>query len=251
MSWYGKIIGSSLGSIFGPAGMMAGASFGHMFDHKKKPSESNQKEPVPMSAEKRRKILFEGTFFMMAKIAKADGFVTEEEVKTIKVFMADPLNLNASSRQKATRLFNEAKNNTDAFEPICKEFALAYQHDIKTLAMLFEMLLAVALADGILHPQQDRLLMFTLKYFELNQQAYENIRRDCLPEVDPLYTLLDCSPDCSNEQLKKAYRQASKDFHPDRLAAQKVPEKVKKMSEQKFKEISEAYSILCKYRNIR
>ena len=117
---------------------------------------------------------------MFAKIAKADGYVTEEEVKTIKMFMIEHLNLNAESRKKATRLFNEAKNNDEKFLPFAREFSLAYQHDLQTRAQVFEMLLAVALADGILHPEEDRLLMTCLQHFELNSTPYENIRRDCL-----------------------------------------------------------------------
>ena len=237
--------------MFGPAGVVAGASFGHMYDSKSKGPSPAQKEAIPMSPEKRRKILFDSTFFMLAKMAKADGFVTEEEVKTIKMFMIEHLNLNAESRKKATRTFNEAKNNDDAFEPICQEFAIAYQHDLATRAKVFEMLLAVALSDGILHPEEDRLLLLSLKYFELNMGPYENIRRDCLPDLDPLYSLLGCTPECSDDELKKAYRSLSKDYHPDRLAAQNVSDGVKKITEQKFKEISEAYSTLCKIRNIK
>ncbi|MCM8537331.1 MAG: TerB family tellurite resistance protein [Lentisphaeraceae bacterium] len=252
MSWYGKIIGGSLGAIFGPAGAVAGASFGHYYDNKTgKTVKQEKKEPTPMAPEERRRILFESTFFMFAKVAKADGFVSEEEVKTIKTFMLEHLNLNAESRKKATRLFNEAKNNDLPFEPVCLEFTKAYQHDPTTLAQTFEMLLAVALSDGLLHPAEDALLLTCLKNFELNAQAYESIRRDCLPEVDPLYKILSCSPDCSNDELKKAYRQLSKDYHPDRLAAQNVSEGVRQLTEQKFKQISEAYSTLCKFRNIR
>ena len=251
MSWYGKIIGGSLGAMFGPAGAMAGASFGHMYDSSSKSNNPAQKEPIPMAPEKRRKILFDSTFFMLAKMAKADGYVTEEEVKTIKMFMVEHLNLNAESRKKATRLFNEAKNNEEKFEPVCKEFTVAYQHDLATRAQVFEMLLAVALSDGILHPEEDRLLLTCLRHFELNSAPYENIRRDCLPDLDPLYNILGCNPSCSDEELKKAYRTLSKDYHPDRLAAKNVSDGVKKITEQKFKEISEAYSTLCKIRNIR
>lgn len=250
MSWYGKIIGGSLGAMFGPAGAMAGASLGHMYDSKSKGPEPAKKEPIPMSPEKRRKILFDSTFFMFAKIAKADGYVTEEEVKTIKMFMIEHLNLNAESRKKATRLFNEAKNNDEKFTPVCQEFSLAYQHDLQTRAQVFEMLLAVALADGILHPEEDRLLMTCLQHFELNSTPYENIRIDCLPDLDPLYEILGCAPTCTDDELKKAYRNLSKDYHPDRLAAQNVSDGVKKLTEQKFKDISEAYSTLCKIRKI-
>ena len=254
MSWYGKIIGGTLGAMFGPAGMMAGASFGHMYDSKSQNSpggQGQQLEPVPMSKEKRSGILFHNTFAMMAKMAKADGFVTKEEVDTVKKFMAEPLLLNADSRSRATKIFNLAKNDDAPYDPLSEEFAQAFRHDIKTRAMMFEMLLAIALSDGILHPNEDRLLLKTLNDFHLNVDAYTNIRRDFLPEVDSLYSVLGIPPDSSNAEVKKKYRQLSVEYHPDKMAAANVSESVKKLAEEKFKEINQAYDTICRLRNMK
>ena len=256
MSWYGKIIGGSVGAIFGPAGMMAGASFGHYYDSK--PGEAQpqgpgpqQPEPVSMSKAERNAVLFNNTFMMMAKMAKADGYVTQEEVDTVKRFMAEPLLLNAESRKRATKVFNQAKNDDKPFDPISEQFALAFRHDIQTRAMLFEMLLAIALSDGVLHPNEDRLLLKALNDFQLNVEAYTNIRRDFLPEVDSLYSVLGIAPDSSNADIKKKYRQLSREYHPDKMASANVSDSVKKLAEEKFKEINQAYDTICRLRNMR
>jgi DnaJ like chaperone protein len=252
MSWYGKIIGGSLGAIFGPAGAVAGASFGHLFDNKgNKVTPEEQPEAIPMSREERNAILFQNTFGMLAKMANADGSVTQDEVDTIKRFMIEHLNLNADSRKQAVKIFNEAKNNSDiSFDTLCVQFSSAFRHDLKTRATVFEMLLGVALADKLLHPAEDRLLLFALKKMRLNQQAYEHIRRECLPDLDSFYRILGCSADCTDADLKQAFRKASKELHPDKLASVNVSEKVRALTEEKFKEVNEAYRILCKYRNI-
>lgn len=255
MSWYGKIIGGSLGAMFGPAGMMAGASFGHYYDSKPQQGGTDnlmdQPQPVPMSKEQRNSILFNNTFVMMAKMAKADGFVTQEEVDTVKKFMAEPLLLNAASRSRATKIFNKAKNDKSPFDPISEEFARAFRHDIKTRAMMFEMLLAIALADGVLHPNEDRLLLKALNDFKLNIDAYTHIRRDFLPEVDSLYSIMGIPADCSDAEVKKKYRQLSREYHPDKMASANVPDSVKKLAEEKFKEINQAYDTICRLRNMR
>ncbi len=254
MSWYGKIIGGSVGAIFGPAGMMAGASFGHYYDSKPKDGQvqgPEQPDPVPMSKAERNSILFNNTFAMMAKMAKADGYVTQEEVDTVKRFMAEPLLLNAESRSRATKVFNKAKNDESPFDPLSEQFALAFRHDIKTRAMMFEMLLAIALSDGVLHPNEDRLLLKCLNDFHLNIEAYTNIRRDFLPEVDSLYSVLGIAPDSSDADIKKKYRQLSREYHPDKMAAANVSDSVKKLAEEKFKEINQAYDTICRLRNMR
>ena len=91
MSWYGKIIGGTLGALFGPAGIIAGTSCGHYFDSKREyasPSHPpGKREPVPMAREERSRILFHNTFAMLAKVSKADGAVCQENVDTIEKFM--------------------------------------------------------------------------------------------------------------------------------------------------------------------
>lgn len=53
------------------------------------------------------------------------------------------------------------------------------------------------------------------------------------------YEILGVPKRASLEEIRKAYRQAALRYHPDR-----VPEKEKRVAEEKFKEISEAYAVL-------
>jgi DnaJ like chaperone protein len=252
MSWYGRIIGGSIGAIFGPGGAVAGASFGHYYDSRNSGNgQPGGIKPVPMSKEKRRYILFHHTFAMFAKMAKADDYVIQEEVDTIKKFMAEPLHLSAETKRQATAIFNKSKKDNEPYSKYSEEYALAYKHDPQTKAAMFEMLLAVALADGVLHPKQDVLLVKTLHDFELNCEIYENIRRELLPNMDSLYQTMGCNPESSDKDLKKAFRDASKDYHPDTLSASNVSAKVKELAIDKFKEINSAYKTLCKLRNIK
>lgn len=57
-----------------------------------------------------------------------------------------------------------------------------------------------------------------------------------------LYGILGVAKNATDEEIKKAYRKLALKYHPDKISSS--DEKTKKESEDKFKEISEAYSIL-------
>ena len=56
------------------------------------------------------------------------------------------------------------------------------------------------------------------------------------------YSILGISKDASDTEIKNAYRQMAKKYHPDRFATKSDAEK--KEAEEKFKQINEAYSVL-------
>lgn len=55
---------------------------------------------------------------------------------------------------------------------------------------------------------------------------------------DP-YTVLDVSRDASPEEIKKAYKQLANKYHPDKVLH--LGEEFRKLAEERFKEIQEAY----------
>ncbi|MBQ7761020.1 MAG: J domain-containing protein [Clostridia bacterium] len=62
--------------------------------------------------------------------------------------------------------------------------------------------------------------------------------------MDP-YRILGLSPDCTNEELKNAYRNLAKKYHPDNYASD--PE-LANMAAEKMKEINSAYDEILKIR---
>lgn len=58
------------------------------------------------------------------------------------------------------------------------------------------------------------------------------------------YSLLGISSGASQEEIKKAYRNKAREFHPDKYASRSETERVE--AERKFKEINEAYDKLKK-----
>jgi molecular chaperone DnaJ len=58
------------------------------------------------------------------------------------------------------------------------------------------------------------------------------------------YQILEVSPNASNEEIKKAYRELSRKYHPDSYVNNPLAE----LAEEKFKEVQEAYDQIMKER---
>ena len=57
--------------------------------------------------------------------------------------------------------------------------------------------------------------------------------------ADTAYTILEIERSASDEEVKKAYRNMAKKYHPDRVNTE--DEAIRKGAEEKFKEVQKAY----------
>ena len=57
------------------------------------------------------------------------------------------------------------------------------------------------------------------------------------------YETLGCSPEISDEELKRKFRELCQEYHPDRLAGE-VPAGIVKLAEEKIQEIQSAYAVV-------
>ncbi len=62
------------------------------------------------------------------------------------------------------------------------------------------------------------------------------------------YRRLGLSPDCSDKEVKKAYRKMAQQFHPDKYEG--CDERVREQATREFIEINEAYEAIKTVRNI-
>ena len=64
------------------------------------------------------------------------------------------------------------------------------------------------------------------------------------------YALLGCSPQASDEDLKKAYRKAALRWHPDRLRADGVPQELINRATEQMKALNAAWDTVKRHRKI-
>jgi DnaJ like chaperone protein len=173
-----------------------------------------------------------------AKMAKADGLVTRDEVSAFREVFTIP----AHEEANAARVFNMARQDVAGFEDYAARIAAMFEGNSDVLSDLMEGLFHIAIADGEYHPQEHDFLQDVSEIFGLPPREFASLRERFAPGVhhDP-YAVLGVSRDMSMDDIRTRFRQLVRDTHPDRMAARGVPEEAVKLAEARMSEFNAAW----------
>ncbi len=251
MGWLGKVIGGTLGfAIGGPLGAIAGAAFGHAFDRTGEEYGVDDSTRT-LTAEEAQFTFFIATFSMLAKLAKADGRVSKDEIDSINKFMLEDLSLDPQSRMVAMNIFNAAMNSPESFEDFAAQFYGQFYAQPQLLELMIDILLRVSVADGQMSAGEENLILSAVRIFNFSDDAYQMLKSRYVQAFEKYYAILQSSKHDSDEHIKKQYRRLAMEYHPDRIISKGLPEEFNRLAHDKFREIQEAYEIVRKKRGIK
>jgi len=260
MSWFGKLTFGAVGLLLGgPLGAIAGAALGHILVDKQSglirrdyatdyESGYSSARPDFVGAEQAQASYFISLFSILGKLSKADGIVSREEIGVVQNFINN-LPMDETQKEFARRVFREAKDAPYAIEDFAAELRRMAGRQPAVLVSFFNLLFQIAAADGTLHPAEEAALKSIKNIFDISESQYENIKAVYFQDVDKYYKILNCTPACSNEEIKANYKKLVKDFHPDKIIAKGLPEEFVDFASNRFREIQESYEKIRKERN--
>ena len=251
MGWFGKVVGGTIGfALGGPLGAIAGAAFGHAFDKSEERSSEGFGQPLLSTEETAQYTFFLAAFSMLAKLTKADGRVTQEEIASIEKFMVNELQLDPHSRRVAIDIFNAALHSNESFEGFAHQFYGQFNLNRRLLELMIDILLRVSIADGTLNDNEERLISRAADIFHFSTEEYARLKSQYIHQPTKHYSVLECDPNDSDDHIKKQYRKLAMEYHPDRIISKGLPEEFTKFAEQKFRDIQEAYEAIKKERGL-
>ena len=173
-----------------------------------------------------------------AKMAKADGLVTKDEVVAFReVFVIPP-----EEEANAARVFNLARQDVAGFETYARRIKAMYGDDDRPLCDLLEGLFHIAIADGVYHPKEDDFLHEVADIFGFDERRFRGVRAQFVAEADrDPYDVLGVDPDATMEDVRRAWRKLVRETHPDQMIARGVPEEAIKLAERRMVAINRAW----------
>lgn len=277
MGLLGTLVGGSLGfMMFGPLGAIVGGAIGAnigegpgrpgygggrpgagAYDprrggaYDRRPGASPYGEPLRDTRQAQQAFLV-AMISLAAKVAKADGRVTEQEVRSFDAFLRDRLGMGADDRRMAARLFNEARDSQVPAEEFARQVRALIGHEPDRLRDLISLLMSVAAADAGIDPAEDRLLRSIAREMGLSARDYEAASAMFYPRRDPdaPYAVLGLTRDATDDEVKKAYRRLAREYHPDVVVNKGMGEDFRKFADEKMRAINAAYDAVKEARGL-
>lgn len=175
---------------------------------------------------------------LSAKMAKADGYVSVDEIEAFRRFFVYP----DSEAHKVEMVYRLAQQDVAGFEHYLSRVARIFENAPEVLEDVLDCLFHIAVADGLEHPRERALLDQAAAAFKISPAAYRRLRAAHLGvEADDPYAILGVEPGASQQELKAAYRALVREHHPDAAMGRGVPASFVRVAEARMAAINAAY----------
>lgn len=172
-----------------------------------------------------------------AKMAKADGRVTQDEIAAFR----DIFHIPKRDEQAAARVYNTARTDIAGFELYAKQIARMFRGRPQALRDLLEGLTYIAMADGVFHPGEAAFLDEVRRIFDVPEDEYLRIKARHMPGAQDPFAILGVTPETPDDEIRGRWKSLVRDLHPDRMLSQGVPDEARRLAEQRLARVNAAY----------
>ena len=180
-----------------------------------------------------------------AKMAKADGRVTRDEVSAFREVFTIP----QSEEANAARIFNMARTDVAGFDVYADRVASMFEDRKDVLVDLLEGLVHIAIADGVFHPSEEQYLEVVRQRFGISDADFRAMKARRLPDIADPYLIMGLPTTASDEEVRQRWRALVRELHPDSMIARGVPEEAWRLAEKRLAAINDAHETIRRERD--
>ncbi|MDX9847599.1 MAG: TerB family tellurite resistance protein [Tenuifilaceae bacterium] len=235
MAKYGKWIAGGLGWAFlGPIGGILGFALGSIFD-------SSEKTVYTGQTSNRNSFLV-SLLVLVAEVMRADGKVVQSELNYVKSYFLK--NFGEAASREALMLLRDILKQNVPLQDVC--YQIRDNMDYSSRLQLLHFLFGISNADGILHPSEVKVITNIASWIGISTADFESIKSMFNDTLEDCYKILEVSPNATNDEVKKAYRNMALKHHPDKVSY--LGEDIRRAAEEKFQKVNGAYEKIKKER---
>ncbi len=244
MAKFGKWIGLGLGwALGGPIGGIMGLAVGSIFDGGAKNGDTAAQKRVYRST--MRGDYAASLLVLVAAVMKADGRVMKSELDYVKNYFYT--RFGAETANEAVVLLKDILKQEIPVKDVTLQLnkQLDYSYRLEMIHFLF----GIASADAGVTDGEKILIKKIAGYMNIAESDYKSIQAMFIDESDAAYRILEIDPTATDDEVKKAYRRMAMKYHPDKVSH--LGEDFKKVAQEKFRKVKDAYDKVKEQRNIK
>ncbi len=175
---------------------------------------------------------------LSAKMAKADGIVSKEEVNAFSQIFEIP----KGQEKHVSNVYNLARQDIAGYEIYAKKIAKMLKNKKILLENIIEGLLFISIADGAYHPKEDKFVNNVASIFSIKRDRLDYLKNMYIDtSANSYYKILNVSPGDNLEQIRKQWKKLVLEHHPDMVLARGLPEEAIRLTTVKLARINEAW----------
>jgi DnaJ like chaperone protein len=249
--WWGKIIGGAIGLFRGGiTGALIGALLGHFVD---------RFLAGIVGVGSTQRAFFDALFATLGHLSKADGHVSETEIRMVESLMAR-MQITGEERQRAIRLFNQGKQEDFDLGQALHPFAQHSMARQDLRQMFMQIVVESAFSSGRISQAEQAILMQVARILRIPAHVFSAMLNARGPAGGPYrstggagvsgnhvgslgqaYAQLGLASGATDAEVKKAYRKLVSQYHPDKLVSHGLPEEMMEIAKTRVREINTAY----------
>ena len=182
---------------------------------------------------------------LFAKVMKADDQLLKSELDYVKSFLLQQFD--KSQVRDFMIIFKDILQQDYPLKDVCRQIQRSMDHPSRI--ELIHVLFGLSRADGHVHPEEVRVINTISRYLNVNEKDFESIKAMFIEDSRSSYTILEIKSSAKDNEVKRAYRKMANKYHPDKVAH--LGEDLRKLAEEKFKAVNNAYQTIKKERGMK
>lgn len=253
---FGTLLGGTVGFMMGgPIGAILGGAMGSSVSRGMDAAAAQQGGLRGAGSIQQQQMAFAMVLTSLAaKVAKADGQVTGDEVRAFDGFLQNSLRMSTAERRFAAQVFNQARDSATPASEFAKQLRGVFRGQPDRLRDVVTILLMVAFADGKLHPAEEDLLRSISNDLGLADADYQSCKATFMStvgvsDIDP-YEVLGVPRSATDTEVRSAHRRLVREYHPDVLQSKGLPEDFTAFASKKMSAINDAWALVREERGL-
>lgn len=181
-----------------------------------KPEDVSQNGLSPDTAKAKHEQFMDSLTSLLMKVAMVDGHVTDDERETITSYFRKKLKFDDDRIEDIKNRMERTLDEDPPVEGLCKDYAS--ESSLEERLLLVRLLYSVALADGVIDPQEEAIICYVGALLALSDADFTSIWAEFSKDYSRYYDILGLGRTPTVDEVKEAYRKAKANYDPEKIA---------------------------------